>query len=188
MKRTAGATPPMPRMAPMRRGYFPRARSPTWRFGCWRRGTFRRDDLRVSPPAFEGLQGCSSSGDLGAGDGDGTRLGIDGTAGEREPAQGDELCSNRKQAQQQDGEEDEPTGTTVQGDELPEESLRREDRLAATEAVKQRLEAAQRAANDERGRKPGQDRNPKGGVATSGPTGNQRRSLRATSPTPRARS
>ena len=40
---------------------------------------------------------------------------------------------------------------------------RREDRLAAIQAAKQRLEAAQRAADDERGRKPGQERNPKGG-------------------------
>ncbi len=40
---------------------------------------------------------------------------------------------------------------------------RREDRLAAIRAAKARLEAAQRASDDARGRKPGQDRNPKGG-------------------------
>ena len=44
---------------------------------------------------------------------------------------------------------------------MPEELRRREDRLAAIEAAKQRLEAAQREADEERGRKPGQDRNPK---------------------------
>ena len=46
---------------------------------------------------------------------------------------------------------------------MPEELRRREDRLAAIEAAKQRLEAAQREADDERGRQPGQQRNPKGG-------------------------
>ena len=49
------------------------------------------------------------------------------------------------------------------GDELPEELRRREDRLSAIEAAKQRLEAAQREADEERGRQPGQQRNPKGG-------------------------
>ena len=44
---------------------------------------------------------------------------------------------------------------------MPEELRRREDRLAAIEAAKQRLEAAQREADEERGRKPGQERNPK---------------------------
>ena len=40
---------------------------------------------------------------------------------------------------------------------------RREDRLAAIRAAKAPLEAAQRGADDARGRQPGQDRNPKGG-------------------------
>ena len=66
-------------------------------------------------------------------------------------------------AQQQDGEEDERYGEDRRGDELPEELRRREDRLAAIEAAKQRLEAAQRAVDDRRGRKPGQDSHPKGG-------------------------
>ena len=68
-----------------------------------------------------------------------------------------------KQARRQDREEDERYGEDRRGDELPEELRRREDRLAAIEAAKQRLEAAQRAADDERGREPGQERNPKGG-------------------------
>ena len=40
---------------------------------------------------------------------------------------------------------------------------RREARLAAIREAKERLEAAARAADDARGRQPGQDRNPKGG-------------------------
>ena len=62
-----------------------------------------------------------------------------------------------------DAEEDARYGETVRGDELPAELQRRETRLAAIEAAKERLEAAQRAADDARGRKPGEDRNPKGG-------------------------
>ena len=62
-----------------------------------------------------------------------------------------------------DAEEDERYGEEVGGDELPEERQRREKWLAAIEEAKERLEAAQRAADDARGRKPGQDRNPKGG-------------------------
>ncbi len=46
---------------------------------------------------------------------------------------------------------------------MPAELKRREDRLAAIRAAKARLEAEQRAADDARGRKPGQERNPKGG-------------------------
>jgi len=62
-----------------------------------------------------------------------------------------------------DAEEDERYGEPVRGDELPAELQRREQRLAAIEQAKARLEAAQRAVDDARGRQPGQDRNPKGG-------------------------
>ena len=62
-----------------------------------------------------------------------------------------------------DAEEDERYGEEVRGEELPEELQRREKRLAAIEEAKERLEAVQRAADDARGRKPGQERNPKGG-------------------------
>ena len=62
-----------------------------------------------------------------------------------------------------DAEEDERYGEQVRGDELPAELERREKRLVAIEQAKARLEAAQREADDARGRKPGQDRNPKGG-------------------------
>ena len=62
-----------------------------------------------------------------------------------------------------DAEEDARLGKEVRGDELPEELRRREDRLQAIEAARERLEAAQRRADDERGRQPGQDRPAKGG-------------------------
>ena len=107
------------------------------------------------------------------------RLGIDGTKvranasrrkamsygrmRDRERQLRAEIDELLKQARRQDREEDERYGEDRRGDELPEELRRREDRLAAIEAAKQRLEAAQRAADDERGREPGQERNPKGG-------------------------
>ena len=62
-----------------------------------------------------------------------------------------------------DEEEDRRLGKEVRGDELPAELRRREDRLAAIEAARERLEAAQRRADDERGPQPGQDRPAKGG-------------------------
>ena len=107
------------------------------------------------------------------------RLGIDGTKvranasrrkamsygrmGERERQLREEIDELLKQARREDREEDSRYGEDRQGDELPQELRRREDRLAAIEAAKQRLEAAQREADDERGRQPGQQRNPKGG-------------------------
>ena len=66
-------------------------------------------------------------------------------------------------AEATDEAEDERFGQEACGDELPEELKRREDRLAAIRAAKARLEAEQRAADDARGRRPGQERNPKGG-------------------------
>ena len=66
-------------------------------------------------------------------------------------------------ARDTDAEEDVRLGAQVRGDELPAELRRRADRLAAIRAAKERLEAAARAADDARGRQPGQDRNPKGG-------------------------
>ena len=53
-------------------------------------------------------------------------------------------------------------GEDFRGDELPEELRRREDRLAATRAAKARLEARKREADEARGRKLEQKRNPKG--------------------------
>ena len=66
-------------------------------------------------------------------------------------------------ARDADAAEDERFGPDARGDELPSELRRREDRLAAIRAAKERLEAAQRAADDAGGRQPGQARNPKGG-------------------------
>ena len=62
-----------------------------------------------------------------------------------------------------DAQEDERYGEEVRGDELPAELERRENRLTAIQEAKARLEAAQREVDEARGRKPGQDRNPKGG-------------------------
>ena len=59
-----------------------------------------------------------------------------------------------------DAEEDARFGEDFRGDELPEELRRREDRLAAIRAAKERLEARQREADEARGRKPGMKRNP----------------------------
>lgn len=107
------------------------------------------------------------------------RLGIDGTKvranasrrkamsygrmRERERQLREEIDKLLKQARREDREEDSLYGEDRRGDELPEELRRREDRLAAIEAAKQRLEAAQREADDEQGRQPGQQRNPNGG-------------------------
>ena len=86
-----------------------------------------------------------------------------------------------------DAAEDERYGEEMRGDELPAELQRREKRLAAIAAAKARLEAAQRAADDGRGRRPGQGRNPKGGAGrTSAPMVSPSPRRRATSPTPRA--
>ena len=68
-----------------------------------------------------------------------------------------------KQAGETDAEEDARFGESLRGDELPEELRRREDRLAAIVAAKARLEAAQREADDARGRRPEWERHPKGG-------------------------
>ena len=62
-----------------------------------------------------------------------------------------------------DAQEDARFGEDFRGDELPEELRRREDRLAAIRAAKERLEARQREADEARGRKPGMTRNPRGG-------------------------
>ena len=74
-----------------------------------------------------------------------------------------EIAALVEQARETDAAEDARFGEAFRGDELPAELRRREDRLAAIRAAKARLEARQRAADDARGRKPGQTRNPKGG-------------------------
>ena len=68
-----------------------------------------------------------------------------------------------ERARETDEVEDGRFGEAFRGDELPDELSRRKDRLAAIEAAKSRLEARRREADDARGRKPGEKRNPKGG-------------------------
>ncbi len=68
-----------------------------------------------------------------------------------------------ERANETDAAEDGRFGEDFRGDELPDELRRREDRLAAIRSAKERLEARQRQADEARGRKPGQKRNPKGG-------------------------
>ena len=80
-----------------------------------------------------------------------------------EPRVDAEIEELLRKASEVDAAEDALYGEDKRGDELPEELQRREDRLAAIRAAKARLEAKQRAADDACGRKPGQDRNPKGG-------------------------
>ena len=75
-----------------------------------------------------------------------------------------EIAGLLAEAEAVDAAEDARYGEDVRGDELPDELKRREDRLAAIREAKARLEAGQRAKDDARGRKPGQDRNPKGGT------------------------
>ena len=70
-----------------------------------------------------------------------------------------------------DAAEDERFGESSRGDELPEELRRREDRLAAIRAARERLEARQREADDARGRKPDSKRNPRGGRPYQGEYG-----------------
>ena len=87
-----------------------------------------------------------------------------------------------------DAEEDERWGEDFRSDELPEELQRREKRLAAIQAAKARLEAAQRGRDDERGASLGRTAIPGAGGPTSGPTASPSRRRRAISPIPRARS
>ena len=72
-----------------------------------------------------------------------------------------EIDALLRSADATDVAEDVRLGPEVRGDELPAELRRREDRLAAIRAAKARLEAA----DDARGREPGQTQNPQGGGA-----------------------
>jgi transposase len=70
------------------------------------------------------------------------------------------LC---EQARAIDSKEDGLYGADRRGDELPEELQHRQPRLEKIRAAKARLEAAQRAADTERGRHADDDRKPPGG-------------------------
>ena len=75
----------------------------------------------------------------------------------------EEIGELLEKAEAVDAAEDACHGKDARGDELSVELKRREDRLAAIREAKELLEAMQREADDARGRKPGQKRNPKGG-------------------------
>lgn len=111
------------------------------------------------------------------------RIGIDGTKikanaskrkamsygrmQERERQLKAEIVELTRQAEQQDATEDCVHGKARRGDELPEELARRETRLKTIQAAKTRLEARQRQADHEAGRRQddeGNTRGPGGGV------------------------
>ena len=69
---------------------------------------------------------------------------------------------------------------------VPEEIARRGSRLEAIRAAKARLEARRRAADDAKGRRPGQDRNPRGGRPYKRPHGVPEATAQETSRTRRA--
>ena len=76
----------------------------------------------------------------------------------------EEIAELLERAEAIDAAEDELYGEDSDGgDEIPEELRRRSDRLQAIAAAKARLEEKARRFDDRRGRKPGQQRNPKGG-------------------------
>ena len=155
-----------------------------WRFECWRRGISRSIGRSVSSGgvicgSFRRCSwrwfGCRERwGWFGLG-----TLSIDGTkvranASKRKAMSYDRMVREEARLKEEiealttraartDEEEDRRFGKEVCGDELPAELRRREDRLAAIKAAKERLEAAQRRADDGRGRKPGQDRPTRGG-------------------------
>ena len=138
-------------------------------------------DLRVSPSPSRRLRAAVCRGRAGgARDGGGALWhavgGRDEGACEREQAQGDELRADVDRRGSAEGgdprvvgpsgavdeQEDARYGEQVRGDELPAE-LHEGEASGGDPEAKERLEAEQRAADDARGRKPGQRRNPKGG-------------------------
>ena len=68
-------------------------------------------------------------------------------------------------ARETDAAEDARFGEALRGDELPEELRRREDRLAAIRAAKERLESRQREVDAARGREPRPEAEPEGWAA-----------------------
>ena len=82
-----------------------------------------------------------------------------------------EIAALLERAGEVDAEEDAVHGADSGDGSVPKEIARRESRLEAIRAAKARLEARQRAADDAKGRKPGQDRNPRGGSPYKRPYG-----------------
>jgi transposase len=69
----------------------------------------------------------------------------------------EEIGELTERARSLDDAEDERYGSEGRGDDIPQELARRENRLAAIQAAKQRLQKRQQEADDEKGRKPGDD-------------------------------
>lgn len=74
-----------------------------------------------------------------------------------------EIAELIQRAQHQDTSEDQQYGEGDNGNELPDELARREDRLRALEQAKARLEVEQAAADDQRGRSADDHRRPPSG-------------------------
>ena len=110
-----------------------------------------------------------------------------GRMGEEGTRLGEEIASLLARAEATDTEEDACHGEENRGDELPDELKRREDRLKAICAAKDRLEeegrgrGMTRVAASRSGRA-----TRRGDSPTSGPTGSRKRARRATSPIRRA--
>ena len=83
--------------------------------------------------------------------------------GEKEKALQLEIAALLEKAEARDRAEDAEHGESGDGEDIPHELRRRQDRLAAIRDAKQRLEAKARRFDNRRGRKPGQKRNPRGG-------------------------
>ena len=66
-----------------------------------------------------------------------------------------EIGELTERARRLDDAEDEKYGSESRGDDIPQELARREDRLAAIQAAKQRLEQRQKEADNEKKREPG---------------------------------
>ena len=90
---------------------------------------------------------------------------------EQEQQLREEIAALLERAEAIDTAEDEEYGEDGEDGDLPEELRRRSDRLKAIAAAKQRLEEKARRFDDERGRKPGQKRNPRGGSPYRRPYG-----------------
>ena len=144
-----------------------------WRFGCSRRATSRTiarcassdadiwgefSELFVQVVRVAREMGLARFGKLSV---DGTK--VRANASKRKAMSYERMGQEEVRLQAQieallrkagavDAEEDEHWGEDFRGDELPQELQRREKRLAAIQAAKARLEAAQRARDDEHGR------------------------------------
>ncbi len=107
-----------------------------------------------------------------------------GRMGEEERRLGAEIEALLKQARDTDAEEDARFGESLRGDELPEELRRREDRLAAIVAAKERWRRRNARRTTRAGVHRAKTATPRAGGRTSARTGSPKTRRRATSPTP----